>query len=112
MSFGLDQILNTTISASSTPLYLPGTLLLLICGLTYFLHEMNGKQVKAAFSESIKMILKAGAVLLFAVAMVRVYINSGENASGLLSMPIMMAGGHGLSILRPSNWGLRCFYSW
>lgn len=91
VSFGLDQILNTTISASSTPLYLPGTLLLLICGLTYFLHEMNGKQVKAAFSESSKMILKAGAVLLFAVAMVRVYINSGENASGLLSMPIMMA---------------------
>ncbi|EPR69092.1 L-lactate permease [Cyclobacterium qasimii] len=90
-SFGLSQIFDTSISASSTPLYLPGTLLLIVCGLTYFLHGMNKKEVVAAFTESSQMIFKAGAVLLFAVAMVRVYINSGENASGLLSMPILMA---------------------
>lgn len=91
VSFGIDPILGTNIAATSTPLYLPGTLLLIVCVFTYFLHGMNGKAVKAAFSESVQMIFKAGAVLLFAVAMVRVYINSGENASGMLSMPILMA---------------------
>ncbi|AEL28072.1 L-lactate transport [Cyclobacterium marinum DSM 745] len=90
-SFGIDPILGTNIAATSTPLYLPGTLLLIVCVFTYFLHGMSGKGVKAAFSESSQMIFKAGAVLLFAVAMVRVYINSGENASGMLSMPILMA---------------------
>ena len=91
VSFGIDPILGTNIAATSTPLYLPGTLLLIVCVFTYFLHGMNGRAVKAAFSESGQMIFKAGAVLLFAVAMVRVYINSGENASGMLSMPILMA---------------------
>jgi lactate permease len=91
VSFGLDQILGTAISASSMPLYLPGTLLLMVCVCTYFLHQMNKKEVVAAFRESSQMILKAGAVLLFAVAMVRVYINSGENASDMLAMPILMA---------------------
>lgn len=91
LSFGIDSILGTSISATSTPLYLPGTLLLIVCVFTYFLLGMKRKEVKAAFFESGQMIFNAGAVLLFAVAMVRVYINSGENASGLLSMPILMA---------------------
>jgi lactate permease len=91
VSVGLDQILGTAISASSMPLYLPGTLLLMVCVCTYFLHQMNRIEVIAAFRESSQMILKAGVVLLFAVAMVRVYINSGENASDMLAMPILMA---------------------
>ncbi len=91
ISVGVEDILGTGISASSNPLYLPGTLLLVVCLLTYFLHRMNGRQVRAAFGDSGRMIVKAGLVLLFAVAMVRVYINSGETASGLVSMPLLMA---------------------
>lgn len=90
-SIGMEGILGTGIAASSTPLYLPGTLLLLVCFITYFLHAMNGTLVRSAFVDSGRMIVKAGVVLLFAVAMVRVYINSGENISGLTSMPILMA---------------------
>ncbi|WP_375582186.1 L-lactate permease [Cyclobacterium xiamenense] len=90
-SVGVEDLLGTGISASSSPLYLPGTLLLIVCFLTYFLHGMNGRQVRAAFADSGRMILKAGLVLLFAVAMVRVYINSGETDSGLASMPLLMA---------------------
>lgn len=90
-SIGVNGILDTGISASSTPLYLPGTLLLLVCFITYFLHSMNRSMVRSALLDSGRMIVKAGVVLLFAVAMVRVYINSGENVSGLTSMPILMA---------------------
>lgn len=91
ISVNIDGIMDTGISASSTPLYLPGSILLLVCFVTYFLHGMSGQQAKKAFSESAGMILRAGSVLLFAVAMVRVYINSGENLLDLGAMPIVMA---------------------
>jgi lactate permease len=37
------------------------------------------------------VLLGAGFVLIFTVPMVRVYINSGENAAGIASMPVAMA---------------------
>lgn len=88
---GVQHILGTEISASSTPLYLPGSIILLVCLITFFLHGMQGKQVRSAFKESARMIFSAGTVLLFAVAMVRVYINSGDNDLELAAMPIVMA---------------------
>ncbi|HSI78207.1 MAG TPA: L-lactate permease [Lunatimonas sp.] len=88
---GVQHILDTEVSASSTPLYLPGSIILLVCLITYFLHGMQGKQVRSAFKESSRMIFRAGTVLLFAVAMVRVYINSGDNDLELAAMPIVMA---------------------
>ncbi len=91
ISVGYAEILGTPISAASTPLYLPGSIMLLVCLVTFFLHGMRGREVALALGDSGKMILNAGVVLLFAVAMVRVYINSGENAIGLEAMPILMA---------------------
>ena len=85
------EILNTSISASSSPLYLPGSVLLLVGLITIFLHKMKSKDVRIAFSESAKMLLGAGFVLLFTVPMVRIYINSGANPSDLPGMPIAMA---------------------
>lgn len=85
------EILNTSISASSSPLYLPGSVLLLVGLITIFLHKMKSKDVRIAFSESAKMLLGAGFVLLFTVPMVRIYINSGSNPSDLPGMPIAMA---------------------
>ena len=54
------EILNTSISASSSPLYLPGSVLLFVGLITIFLHKMKLKDVRIAFSESAKMILGAG----------------------------------------------------
>lgn len=85
------EILGTSISASSSPLYLPGTILLLVGLITIILHKMKVKEVKMAFSESAKMLLGAGFVLVFTIPMVRIYINSGINPSELQSMPIAMA---------------------
>jgi lactate permease len=86
-----NHILGTEINAATTPLYLPGSIIIFVVILTYFIHQMNFKEMKAAINESTKMLLGAGFVLIFTVPMVRIYINSGINDSNLLSMPIAMA---------------------
>jgi lactate permease len=91
ISVSYESILGTGIAANSTPFYLPGSILLVVCVITYFLHGMNRQQAGKALGESARMILSAGSVLLFAVAMVRVYINSGENFLDLAAMTIVMA---------------------
>jgi lactate permease len=86
------DIFGTSVSAVTTPLYLPGTILIAVVGITALLHRMSGAALKNAFADSSRVLLGAGFVLIFTVPMVRVYINSGVNASGLASMPLTMAG--------------------
>ena len=86
-----NHIFDTEISASSTPLYLPGTILLLVGVIVIFLHKMKSSEAKLAFADSAKMLLGAGFVLIFTIPMVRIYINSGLNVNDLPSMPIVMA---------------------
>ena len=85
------EILGTEISALSTPLYLPGTILLIVAFMTIFIHRMSGTAFRSAFSESSRTLLSAGFVLVFTIPMVRLYINSGMNTSDIPSMPIVMA---------------------
>lgn len=91
VSFSWQSILGTDISSVTTPLYLPGTILLLVVFLTYFKHRMKWKNMRNAISESSGMIVKAGFVLIFTIPMVRIYMNSGINDSGIESMPVTMA---------------------
>ncbi len=84
-------VFGTGISPSSTPLYLPGTILVITVLITFFLHRMTWKGLGAAISDSSKTLLGAGFVLIFTVPMVRIYMNSGVNALGLDSMPVAMA---------------------
>lgn len=86
-----DQILGTEISASTSPLYLPGFILIAVAAITVFAHKMNRQQFAKALKESSSMLWGAGFVLVFTVPMVRVYINSGVNDLGISSMPIAMA---------------------
>lgn len=92
LKFQWDNLLDTSISTSTTPLYLPGTFLIIAGILVIVLHKMTLSGVRGAVSESLKITISAGFVLLFTVPMVRIYINSGLNESGLESMPILMAG--------------------
>ena len=85
------DIFGTGISASSSPLYLPGTILIFVGMITVFLHRMKLQDVRAALTDSSKMLLGAGFVLIFTVPMVRIYINSGLNPSELPGMPVAMA---------------------
>lgn len=92
LSFGAKDILGETgVSASLEMLYLPGGLLCVVSLMTFFLHRMRVSELVAAVSESSKTLLGAGFVLIFTIPMVRILINSGVNASDLVSMPVAMA---------------------
>ncbi|MBI1368443.1 MAG: L-lactate permease [Planctomycetes bacterium] len=84
-------ILGTDVKASTSPLYLPSTMMAMAVLVTYFAHRMNPPAMGRAVRKSMKVIVGAGFVLVFTVPMVRVYINSGTNAAGLDSMPHVMA---------------------
>jgi lactate permease len=79
------------INASLEFLYLPGSIMVLVVFVTYFLHRMTLSEVKKAIGESGKIILGAGFVLFFTIPMVRILINSGQNELGISSMPVAMA---------------------
>jgi lactate permease len=85
------SILGTGINATTTPLYLPGFVLLVVVAITALLHRMDGAALVGAVRSSSKVLLGAGFVLVFTVPMVRVYINSDVNGADLLSMPLAMA---------------------
>lgn len=79
------------INADFMPLYLPGGILVFVACSAYFLHRMQWHSFRSAISESSRILLGAGFVLLFTVPMVRILINSGVNAADIPSMPIAMA---------------------
>ena len=88
----LPNILGETgISADFMPLYLPGGVLIFVACSAYFIHNMQWQQFRSALSESSRILLGAGFVLLFTIPMVRILINSGVNAADIPSMPIAMA---------------------
>jgi lactate permease len=85
------DIFGTGVSGQTVPLYLPGTILLVVVALTAILHRMRLQDMRRALADSTKTLAGAGFVLLFTVPMVRVYINSDVNERGIPSMPIAMA---------------------
>ena len=85
------DIFGTGITAASTPLYLPASMLILTVIATFFIHRMKGNELGAAIKDSGSVILGAGFVLIFTIPMVRIYLNSGINVSGFDSMPLVMA---------------------
>ena len=93
VTFQWANILGTPLSRSVQPLYLPGTIFMLVCLLTYFIHGMNPKQVKAAWMDSVNKLAAPTLALIFAVALVRVFIDSGPNmnTTEMQSMPIVLA---------------------
>ncbi len=86
-----DGILGTGLSQGIQPLYLPGTIFLLVSLVTAWLHRMSGAQMRRAWSASARMLAGPAFALVFAVALVRVFIDSDVNASGLQSMPLVLA---------------------
>lgn len=96
--FSYKNILGEGLNFSMTPLYLPGGILVFVVLITYFLHKMEFKELKAAVGESSKIMIGAGFVLIFTIPLVRILINSGVNESGFDSMPIAMANFVAMSV--------------
>ncbi|RXK00180.1 lactate permease [Arcobacter sp. CECT 8986] len=85
------DILGEGLGYTIAPLYLPGGILVFVVLITFFFHKMKANELKEAVTESSKVMLGAGFVLVFTIPLVRILINSGINASGFESMPIAMA---------------------
>ncbi|HEX6248896.1 MAG TPA: L-lactate permease [Nocardioidaceae bacterium] len=100
----VEDIFGTGISQSVQYLFLPGTIFILTCLITYGLHKMRAPEIKETWKVAGKQIGGAAAALLFAVPLVRVFINSGTDfsASDLASMPLTLA--EGAAELAGTNW--------
>ncbi|UCF38462.1 MAG: L-lactate permease, partial [Acidobacteriota bacterium] len=94
-SFGPENLFGTGIGQKIEPFYLPGFIFMVACVATYFLHRMNRRQILGSWQLAGSQLKGAAIPLLFALPMVRVFIESGpeRNLSGLLSMPLTLAEG-------------------
>ena len=92
---GPENIFGTGIGQQFQPFYLPGFMFLLVCLVTYFLHGMDWKQVGDSWRIAARQMWGTAVALLFALPMVRLFIESGSdfNLSGLESMPLTLARG-------------------
>jgi lactate permease len=85
------DILGTDISAGFEPLYSPGVIFLIVAAFTAWLHHLTGPRIRVAARSTQKAVLGSALVLMAAVPIVRVFLNSGVNSEGLLSMPLELA---------------------
>jgi lactate permease len=104
VSLSWPEIFGTTITATSTPLYLPPTMFLLVVAITYLLHQMKPHDLGLAVGRSLPVLQKTALALGAAVLMARVFINSSVNGAGLPSMPLALA--EGMSALAGQTWPL------
>lgn len=103
LKWGPTDILGTGIGQQIAPFYLPGFVFIVACLITYVLQGMNLKQIKDSWVMAGKQLGGAAVALLFALPMVRVFIESGmPNGSGLESMPLTLA--EGVAILAGGSW--------
>ena len=86
-----NAVFGTNINLSFQSLYSPATFFVLVSLAVAVLHRMKGDEVKAAWSEASKQVWGAAPALLFAVPMVRVFIQSNINEAGFASMPLTLA---------------------
>ena len=87
------DVFGTGILVDETPLYVPGTVFIVVSLIAVVLHRMNGAGVSAAWGESLKTTAKASVALVFTVPMVQVFLNTGGGLSGYEKMPIALANG-------------------
>ncbi|OLT48975.1 lactate permease [Saccharomonospora sp. CUA-673] len=104
ITIDFENIFGTEISESIEPLYLPGFLLIVVCIATYGLHRMRTTEILGSWQIAGKQIFGVAVALLFAVPLVRVFINSEINLSGYESMPLTIA--EGVAAITGGNWPL------
>ncbi|RLM53288.1 L-lactate permease [Halobellus sp. Atlit-31R] len=91
-SVGWSNILGTGLGNDFAFLYLPGAVFLAVHLVTIGLHGMDGRQIKATWSETTEKVAPAVVALLFAVGTVQIMLQSGA-ATGDDSMLIVLSEG-------------------
>ena len=87
------DVFGSGIFVDETPLYVPGTVFIVVSLIAIALHRMNGPGVSAAWGESLKTTAKASVALVFTVPMVQVFLNTDGGLAGYEKMPIALANG-------------------
>jgi lactate permease len=100
----VENVLGTSISRVVQPLYLPGTVFLVVSLATAVLHRVSPAGYWRAVRESSRTLVSASVALVFTVPMVQVFINSGGGAAGFDEMPKTLATG--VSTLAGEAWPL------
>lgn len=90
------------IATQEYPLFLPGTVFIVVSLLTCGLHRMKPGDFGVAWKRSARTMLAASVALIFTVPMVQVFINTAGGAAGFEKMPIVLA--EGVASLTGSAW--------
>ncbi len=84
-------IFGTELSVSVSPLYLPGSLFVLVALLSCYLLRGSTSMLLTSCRHSYQMLLPSAIALAGAVPMVRIFLQSDVNTAGLPAMPIALA---------------------
>lgn len=86
-----EGLLGTELTASFSTLYAPGAFFITVCILGFFIFRMNKTTIQKSISVSLTSMVPTLISLGASVPMVKIFLNSGENAAGLSSMPVSLA---------------------
>ncbi len=89
----ISNLFGTGIGYTSKPLFLPGTIFVVVSLITALVHRVPPQPFIQAWRRSFRTIIVASTALIFTVPMVQVFINSSGGASGYSEMPIALAEG-------------------
>ena len=90
-TLAFENLFGSGITSKVQLLYSPGTILILVSVISFFVYRMKAADFSRAWGLSAKTMIAAAPALLLAVPMVQVFINSGSE--GVLSMPLTLAEG-------------------
>lgn len=88
----IQELFGFQINYSFFPFYAAGPILIFIGIASLFLFQLNLSEKKDVLTKVMKKSGLAYASLIFVVALVQIFIYSGENSLGLASMPMEMSG--------------------
>lgn len=92
VSLSAENLLGTQVVTEWEPLFNPGIFpFMFIALVSILLFGMNIKQVRIAWAESLQRVRGPAIALFFAVPMIRLMMQSGNNPGDLISMPLAMA---------------------
>ncbi|OLN22578.1 lactate permease [Domibacillus antri] len=80
------------ITTTSTPLFLPGFIFIVVSVLTFFLHRMKSSDYTRAWKSSFKTAASAGLSLIFAVPMIKIFLNTSLASDKVSAATEALAG--------------------
>jgi lactate permease len=100
----LNDLFGTSISHTSKPLYLPGSVFLVVSFIALLTLRMRPRDYAAAWRQSLRTVTAASVALIFSVPMVQVFLNTGGGSSDYPAMPMALA--EGIEAVSGSAWPL------